>query len=99
MQDSRVDTYKVRRKSRSKIGIFLFVCLFLLALSLFTVIVASQLILNVDFVPNMLGSTFVTYRRLGKFGRFGNQLFQVAATIGFAGMLRKGVRIPYWPQF
>jgi hypothetical protein len=38
----------------------------------------------------------ITFRQLGKVGRFGNQLWQVAATFGVANRLGRGVTLPAW---
>jgi hypothetical protein len=40
----------------------------------------------------------VTVRQLGKLGRLGNQLFQVAAAIGLAARQRGTLLLPHWPM-
>jgi hypothetical protein len=39
----------------------------------------------------------LTYRALGSNGRLGNQLWQVASTIGLAASIGKQARLPAWP--
>ena len=38
----------------------------------------------------------ITYRRLGTNGEFGNQLFQIAATIGYANKVKSDFIFPHW---
>ena len=38
----------------------------------------------------------LTFSQLGRYGRFGNQLFQIASTIGIAKKLRYNFAFPKW---
>ena len=38
----------------------------------------------------------VTYKRLGTNGELGNQLFQIAATIGYAEKIKSDFIFPRW---
>lgn len=40
----------------------------------------------------------LTFNRLGTYGQFGNQLFQVASTIGIATKQGYDYGFPYWPE-
>ncbi|MFI5735146.1 alpha-1,2-fucosyltransferase [Kribbella sp. NPDC051587] len=42
------------------------------------------------------GNSRVTFSRLGEFGQFGNQLFQISGTIGIAASLGLEVTLPAW---
>lgn len=41
----------------------------------------------------------ITYRRLGRNGRFGNQLFQIASTIGIAASIGREAIFPPWRNY
>lgn len=41
----------------------------------------------------------ITFLSLGKYGRFGNQLFQIASTIGIATKNNHGFIFPYWKNY
>lgn len=40
----------------------------------------------------------ITFNKLGKYGRFGNQLFHIASTIGIAKKHGYGFSFPYWKE-
>ncbi len=89
----RTVVVKQKRSSPAFVTFIVF-CSFIFLLVLGSV-VAAQLIFNVNFgLPVLLERTYVTYTKLGKNGRVGNQLFQIAAAIGLAAYLRKDVRLP-----
>jgi hypothetical protein len=41
----------------------------------------------------------ITFKQLGRYGRLGNQMFQIASTIGIANMSNNKFSFPYWRNY
>lgn len=79
-----------------KIGILLAIVTVAIIISVFIVFLVKVCLKAQHCRTNQSSNTYITFSQLGNNGRLGNQLFQIAATLGLARHLNKKPIFPQW---